>query len=74
MANSPLVRPNRMSFNHSSIYCVTGGPDASKYTGTLDYVGITSVSPSRYYWGIDQSIQYGSTPILRKTAGIVDTV
>lgn len=35
---------------------------------------ITSTFPSSLYWGIDQSVVYGSgTNILRKTAGIVDT-
>ncbi|KAH9979467.1 aspartic peptidase domain-containing protein [Lactifluus volemus] len=35
---------------------------------------ITATSPSNGYWGIDQSIRYGtSTTILTRTAGIVDT-
>ena len=36
---------------------------------------LTTTSPASEFWGIDQSITYGSsnTPILDKTAGIVDT-
>ena len=52
-----------------------GGVDSSKYTGSITCMPITSVSPAKYYWGIDQSITYGSwgAAILGKTAGIVDT-
>lgn len=50
-----------------------GGPDATKYTGTLNYVPITASSPAKYYWGINQSIAYGSTIIMSERAGIVDT-
>ncbi|KAG1842526.1 acid protease [Suillus subalutaceus] len=50
-----------------------GGYDASKITGDINYVSITSTSPASTYWGIDQSINYGSTTILSETAGIVDT-
>lgn len=50
-----------------------GGYDASKFTGSISYVSITSTSPASAYWGIDQSISYGTTTILSTTAGIVDT-
>ncbi|KAG2147744.1 acid protease [Suillus bovinus] len=50
-----------------------GGYDASKITGDVSYVPITSTSSASAYWGIDQSISYGSTTILDETAGIVDT-
>ncbi|KAG2032187.1 aspartic peptidase domain-containing protein [Suillus americanus] len=50
-----------------------GGYDASKITGDINYVSITSTSPANMYWGIDQSISYGDTIILAETAGIVDT-
>ncbi|KDQ62988.1 hypothetical protein JAAARDRAFT_28980 [Jaapia argillacea MUCL 33604] len=52
-----------------------GGTDPSKYTGSINYVPLTTTSPSAKYWGIDQSITYGSagTTILSQTAGIVDT-
>ncbi|KAG1828758.1 acid protease [Suillus subalutaceus] len=50
-----------------------GGYDASKITGDISYVPITSIYPASMYWGIDQSISYGSTSILAETAGVVDT-
>ncbi|KAJ7625265.1 acid protease [Mycena polygramma] len=51
-----------------------GGTDSAKYTGSISYVPITETSPANNYWGIDQSITYGSrTTILELTAGIVDT-
>ncbi|KAG0699369.1 acid protease [Suillus ampliporus] len=50
-----------------------GGYDASKIIGDISYVPITSTSPASNYWGVDQSISYGTTSILSKTAGIVDT-
>ncbi|KZT72870.1 family A1 protease [Daedalea quercina L-15889] len=50
-----------------------GGTDSSKYTGDITYVSLTSTSPASEYWGIDQSISYGSDTILSSTAGIVDT-
>ncbi|KAG2032183.1 aspartic peptidase domain-containing protein [Suillus americanus] len=50
-----------------------GDYDASKITGGINYVPITSTSPASTYWGIDQSISYGSMSILSETAGIVDT-
>lgn len=50
-----------------------GGYDASKFTGSISYAPITSTSPASAYWGIDQSISYGTTTILSTTAGIVDT-
>lgn len=34
---------------------------------------LTSTSPASEYWGIDESITYGSETILSSTAGIVDT-
>ncbi|KAF8577516.1 aspartic proteinase [Ramaria rubella] len=54
-----------------------GAPDTSKFTGEISFVPITTTSPASYYWGIDQSITYGSSesaiPILSSTAGFVDT-
>ncbi|KAJ7107809.1 aspartic peptidase A1 [Mycena epipterygia] len=48
-----------------------GGTDSSKFTGAINF---TCVSPRSKYWGINQSIRYGtSTTILASTAGIVDT-
>jgi saccharopepsin len=39
----------------------------------VHYTPITSTSPASNYWGIDQSVSYGSTEILSQTSGIVDT-
>ncbi|KAG1885555.1 aspartic peptidase domain-containing protein [Suillus subluteus] len=50
-----------------------GGTDAAKYTGNIGYTPSTTTNPASNYWGIDQSITYGSTTILSSTAGIVDT-
>lgn len=52
-----------------------GGTDSSKISGNVNFVPITSTSPANQYWGIDQTITYGSggQTILSSTAGIVDT-
>lgn len=50
-----------------------GQADTSKTTGAISYVPITTSSPASNYWGIDQSITYGSKPILTQGSGIVDT-
>jgi len=50
-----------------------GGIDASKFTGSIHFSPLTNVAPSKYFWGIDQSITYGSENILSLTSGIVDT-
>ncbi|KAF8589801.1 acid protease [Ramaria rubella] len=54
-----------------------GGTDSSKYTGSIHYVPVTDIFPAATYWGITQSVTYGSsTPILSAlppSAGIVDT-
>ncbi|KAL4079730.1 aspartic peptidase domain-containing protein [Scleroderma citrinum] len=52
---------------------IFGGVDSSKYTGTLNNVPLTNTKPAAYFWGIDESITYGSATILSGTAGIVDT-
>ncbi|KAL4080791.1 acid protease [Scleroderma citrinum] len=49
------------------------GYDSSVTTSSVNYVPITGTSPASNYWGIDQSISYGSKTILSTTAGIVDT-
>ncbi|KAG1842521.1 acid protease [Suillus subalutaceus] len=61
------------SSDDSSGELTFGGYDASKITGDISYVSLTSAYPASTYWGIDQSISYGSTTILSETAGIVDT-
>ncbi|KAG2351189.1 aspartic proteinase from Irpex Lacteus [Suillus spraguei] len=50
-----------------------GGTDATKYTGDIAYTSITTTKPASNYWGINESITYGSQTILSSTAGIVDT-
>nr|AHA86292.1 aspartic protease 2 [Leucoagaricus gongylophorus] len=50
-----------------------GGTDSSKFTGAINFTPRTSTSPSSLFWGINQSVRYGSTNILGTTAGIVDT-
>jgi len=50
-----------------------GGTDPSKYTGSITYAPITSAEPSTFYWGVDETISYGSETVLPSTAGIVDT-
>ncbi|KAG2362169.1 aspartic peptidase domain-containing protein [Suillus spraguei] len=50
-----------------------GEPDYTKCTDNIIYTPITNTFPSADYWGIDQSITYGGTEILEKTAGIIDT-
>ncbi|KAG1789280.1 acid protease [Suillus plorans] len=61
------------SSDDSSGELTFGDYDASKITGDISYVPITSTSPASTFWGIDQSISYGDTPILNQKAGIVDT-
>jgi len=51
-----------------------GGTDSSKFTGSITFAPLTGTSPANEFWGINQSIRYGtSTTILSSTAGIVDT-
>ncbi|KAI0698019.1 family A1 protease [Cytidiella melzeri] len=50
-----------------------GGADSSKHTGKLSYAPVTQTDPAKDYWGVDQSVQYGSSTILKLTAGIVDS-
>ncbi|KAH9057488.1 aspartic peptidase A1 [Lactarius vividus] len=51
-----------------------GGTDSTKFTGTLTFSPGTGTFPASEFWGINESIRYGtSTSILSTTAGIVDT-
>jgi len=61
------------SSNNSVGELTFGGYDASKITGSVNYVPVTSTYPSYGYWGINQAISYGAMSILSNTAGIVDT-
>jgi len=50
-----------------------GGVDPSKNTSAVQFTPITETRPSSAFWGVDQSISYGSKTILGTSAGIVDT-
>lgn len=53
-----------------------GGVDSSKTTGPITFIPKTATSPANEFWGIDQSITYGSASgqtIQDTAAGIVDT-
>ncbi|KJA23239.1 hypothetical protein HYPSUDRAFT_138000 [Hypholoma sublateritium FD-334 SS-4] len=51
-----------------------GSTDASKFTGAITFTPITKTSPASEYWGIDQTITYGSSgSALLTSSGIVDT-
>ncbi|KAG0708461.1 acid protease [Suillus ampliporus] len=51
-----------------------GVTDSAKFTGAVNSVALTTTSPASKYWGIDQSVSYGTgNTILNTTAGIVDT-
>jgi hypothetical protein len=47
--------------------------DQSRLTVIAYSSPLTTTYPASYYWGINESITYGSTTILAETAGIVDT-
>ncbi|KIJ25552.1 hypothetical protein M422DRAFT_273487 [Sphaerobolus stellatus SS14] len=52
------------------------GTDSSKFTGSITFAPITSTNPASEFWGISQTIHYGSatgTRILASTVEIVDT-
>ncbi|OJA19120.1 hypothetical protein AZE42_02137 [Rhizopogon vesiculosus] len=50
-----------------------GGTDATKYTGTIAYTPLTTIPLASTFWGISESITYGSTVIMPEITGIVDT-
>ncbi|KAG5728929.1 Polyporopepsin [Termitomyces sp. T112] len=50
-----------------------GATDTAKFTGSINYVPITTIEPSDKYWGIDADLVYSENmPLLRLSAGIVD--
>ncbi|KAG2351044.1 aspartic peptidase domain-containing protein, partial [Suillus spraguei] len=49
-----------------------GGTNSATYIGNIAYTPIAATRRSTRLWGINQSITYGSTEILRSTAGIID--
>ncbi|KAG2075391.1 acid protease [Suillus decipiens] len=67
-----FFQPYRNSLQASIGQITFGGTDSTLYTGNIAYTSITDTEPASDYWGIDQSIRYGTTEILRTTAGIVD--
>ncbi|KAG2156568.1 aspartic peptidase domain-containing protein [Suillus bovinus] len=50
-----------------------GGTDTTKHTGSIAYTPLTTTTTASSYWGINESITYGSATLLSSTAGIVDT-
>jgi hypothetical protein len=50
-----------------------GGYDSSLNASEITYAPITTAAPASSYWGIDQTITYGSTVLLSSVPGIVDT-
>ncbi|KAG2073296.1 acid protease [Suillus decipiens] len=62
-SGSPLDPAGQLTF---------GGTDSTLYNGNIAYTPITNIRPASDYWGIEQSIVYGNTEILRTTSGIVD--
>ncbi|KAF8629465.1 hypothetical protein AX14_011122 [Amanita brunnescens Koide BX004] len=52
---------------------VWGGIDKTKFTGQLHYAPITKTMPAGAFWGVNQTVTYGSTTILGNSAGIIDT-
>ncbi|CAE6484320.1 unnamed protein product [Rhizoctonia solani] len=51
-----------------------GGTNPQKYTGKLNWVGVTKKEPWNQYWGFEQSIKYGNQTLQPSSAGVVDTV
>lgn len=49
-----------------------GYDDTATLTPPL-YVPLTKTSPASEFWGVNQSVSYGSDTILSSTAGIIDT-
>jgi cathepsin E len=63
---------NQDSDNNGEI--TWGGTDSTKFIAPISFTPVTTTSPASEFWGINQSIKYGtSTTILASTAGIVDT-
>lgn len=45
-----------------------------RFTGDINYISLTATSPANHYWGINQTLTYGSdVTLLDNIAGIVDT-
>lgn len=50
-----------------------GGTNKAHFSGGISYTSLTKANPANEYWGIDQSITYGSKEIASMTSGIVDS-
>ncbi|EKM48116.1 uncharacterized protein PHACADRAFT_80588, partial [Phanerochaete carnosa HHB-10118-sp] len=50
-----------------------GDIDRSKFIGDIHFVDMTTTSPSSNFYGVNQTVHYGSTPILNNNAGVIDT-
>ena len=46
-----------------------GGIDTTKVIGNVNYVPLTTTSPASKYWGVNQTIIYGSKSIISNSAG-----
>ncbi|CUA76459.1 Polyporopepsin [Rhizoctonia solani] len=68
--NENVVRPNNGVIDGE---LTLGGTNPKKYTGELNWVGITNKKPLNRHWGYDQTIQYGDQILQPLSAGIADT-
>ncbi|KAG2066085.1 aspartic peptidase A1 [Suillus decipiens] len=50
-----------------------GGTNPRKYIRRPMYTDITTIRPSSFHWGINQSIRYGNIEILAYSPGIIDS-
>ncbi|KZW01131.1 acid protease [Exidia glandulosa HHB12029] len=50
-----------------------GGIDANHTVGSLMFTPVTHVAPSSFFWGLDLSVAYGSSPFSPTLSGILDT-
>ena len=50
-----------------------GGTDTSKYTGSITFTSIPSALAADGFWGIEQSVSYGTSSLQSETTGIVDS-
>ena len=64
---------NAKSKGHGRGSLSFGQVEPGRTVGAVNYVPLTTTRPASQYWGIDQSVSYGTTQLLATTAGIVDT-
>lgn len=46
-----------------------GGVDTTRVTGNVNYAPLTTTSPANNYWGVNQTITYGSKSLISNSAG-----